>query len=107
MDASLNQVKSVLVTGATGALGRCVVEKFLKAGCQVTGTFHQPDRAVIENLKSVRWQQVDLSQSKEVKKAFSGQSFDALVHCAGGFRYATADQVSDEDLEFLLNANLK
>jgi NAD(P)-dependent dehydrogenase (short-subunit alcohol dehydrogenase family) len=30
-----------------------------------------------------------------------------LIHCAGGFRFAKSEDILDEDIEFLINTNLK
>ncbi len=95
----------VLITGAQGALGQAVVKRFFEAGHQVTGTC---SKASPTSDLPVRWIPVDLSNSNSVRNAFSENSdFDILIHCAGGFRYALADSFQDEDLDFLINVNLK
>src|SRR3569832_283904 len=104
------RLKKVLVTGAQGALGTQVVQRFLKAGCEVVGTVspHERVRQIeIEGAKAIQWIPVDLSRSDSVKSALQGQTFDALVHCAGGFRFEKVEQLTDEDLDFLINVYLK
>ncbi|MGZ3687291.1 MAG: SDR family NAD(P)-dependent oxidoreductase [Bdellovibrionota bacterium] len=96
--------RSVLVTGADGALGAKVYERFLAAGHEVHATYH------LEKPKSdasVHWHQVDLGDSRAVHSVLGALKIDQLVHCAGGFRFANAEQTSDADLDFLINSNLK
>jgi NAD(P)-dependent dehydrogenase (short-subunit alcohol dehydrogenase family) len=97
--------QSVFITGAEGALGSAVTERFLQGGCQVIGSYHRkagPDRA------GLRWIQMDLADAVSVRAAGAEiRKADAWIHCAGGFRWAKADQVSDADIGFLMDANLK
>jgi NAD(P)-dependent dehydrogenase (short-subunit alcohol dehydrogenase family) len=99
--------KKVVVTGAAGALGQVVAQKFFQAGFEVTGTSHESSVPSFDGAQSMKWIQVDLTNSQSMKKAFSQQKFDIAVHCAGGFRFAFIDQLSDSDLDFLVNTNLK
>jgi NAD(P)-dependent dehydrogenase (short-subunit alcohol dehydrogenase family) len=34
-------------------------------------------------------------------------SVNVLVHCAGGFRFAKSEDILDDDIDFLINTNLK
>jgi NAD(P)-dependent dehydrogenase (short-subunit alcohol dehydrogenase family) len=82
-----------------------VTERFLQAGCEVLGSFHRhsgPDRP------GLRWIQLDLGDAAAVRAAGPRlRKVDAWVHCAGGFRWAKADEVKDADIDFLMSANLK
>lgn len=106
--------KTVLVTGAEGALGRVVAGKFSAEGFSVFGT-HLPSVAAsaLPAVSGIRWVPVDVTAAASVRAMFgTGQGkvsepLDVLVHCVGGFRYAPLDETSDQDLEFLLNANLR
>jgi NAD(P)-dependent dehydrogenase (short-subunit alcohol dehydrogenase family) len=101
--------KKVLITGAQGALGTHVLQKALAAGFSVTGTFF-PEMNPGINLPAsdkLNWLQVDLTDSGSVREALKNQAFDGLVHCAGGFRYATIEKTTDEDLDFLIDTNLR
>ena len=100
--------QKVLITGAQGALGSQVVQKYLSAGYQVSGTLLKgtkvPDSA---SSSKVNWIEVELGDAHSVRSALGQSDFGTLVHCAGGFRFSKLDQLTDEDLEFLLSANLK
>lgn len=99
--------KKVLVTGASGELGKAVVRKYVEQGYPVYGISHEDIGPFSAEMPEVKWIKADLTRSESVKNALKGLSFDILIHCVGGFRFARADQISDADLDFLLNANLK
>lgn len=98
-------LQNVLVTGAQGALGKVVAERYVQAGCRVTGAVFGP--AGSSQRSSFQTLDVNLADPAKIKTALASQTFDAVIHCAGGFRYAPMDQVKDEDLNFLIDANLK
>jgi len=55
---------------------------------------------------------MDLSEPQSIRQgllsdAMRGTPIDALVHCAGGFRFAEVEKTSDEDLDFLIDANFR
>jgi NAD(P)-dependent dehydrogenase (short-subunit alcohol dehydrogenase family) len=85
--------KVVVVTGASGALGRVVVEAALARGARVAGIDHaasqieaSPDRIEIGG--------VDLSDAAQAKTAIDAVAshfgkVDALINIAGGFAFET------------------
>lgn len=83
----------VLVTGATGFVGRALLPALLAEGHAVRATSRRPGRA--PQLSNVEWVQCDVSRREDVERALEG--IDAvffLVHSMGtGARdYARADQ---------------
>jgi NAD(P)-dependent dehydrogenase (short-subunit alcohol dehydrogenase family) len=105
-------LKTVLITGARGALGQHVVRKFSDAGIRVIGAVApgQPDRPA--DTDAIRWIEVDVTDSASVRGALAKLQaeridVDGLIHCAGGFRYLTAEQNSDQELDFLFDVNLR
>jgi NAD(P)-dependent dehydrogenase (short-subunit alcohol dehydrogenase family) len=98
-------LKKVLVTGAEGALGSVVADRFLSSGSKVLGTFHRsagPDRP------GLQWLRLDLGDVQAVRAAREElRSVDGWIHCAGGFRWAKADEIGDGDIDFLMSANLR
>lgn len=100
----------VLVTGAEGALGSAVVDRFAKAGVTVLATFLNEKRAEWSSSKNVVPTQMDVTDPVSVRKALTAKAeypVDAWIHCAGGFRFTMTDQYQDKDLDFLFNLNLK
>lgn len=108
--------QTVLITGASGALGLQVARRFVQAGVTVHATWFGgtrpspgPDQPWLERVK---WLEMDVRDIESVRRGMpkgpeGHDGVDALVHCAGGFRWTHADEVSDEDLEFLIDTNLK
>ncbi len=98
----------MLVTGADGALGRIVMDRFVRSGCMVMATSRSTRPTEARDSESVTWLQADLSNPASVRALASQVAeIDGLVHCAGGFRYAEIGEIKDEDIEFLIDANLK
>ncbi len=108
-------LKRVVITGARGALGMKVAEHFIDAGCTVVGldlVVKGEDVHADPNIHRLHWSHCDVTDSGTVSRVFTNitekfGAIDGLVHCAGGFRFAHADAIGDDDVEFLLNANLK
>jgi NAD(P)-dependent dehydrogenase (short-subunit alcohol dehydrogenase family) len=95
----------VFVTGAEGVLGGAVAARFLENGCEVLGTYH---RAPGPERPGLTWLKLDLGDVQGVRAAGAElRRADAWIHCAGGFRWAKAEEATDADLEFLISANLK
>lgn len=103
----MGKISTVLITGASGALGQAVVERFLREGTQVIGTSQHREKSTRTGMS---WLELDLSDPAQVDErigglARAGRRIDACVHCAGGFRYAPVEETSDADFEFLFKAN--
>jgi NAD(P)-dependent dehydrogenase (short-subunit alcohol dehydrogenase family) len=94
----------VLVTGARGVLGASVLKKYAESGAKVYGADLAGD---FKKVPGAEFIPVNLSDSKSVQSSLVGLDVDVLVHCAGGFRFGMTDQISDADIDFLINANLK
>ena len=108
--------RRVLITGASGALGKKMIEKFHVSGYQVIGTrspFSQPSESLAEShcdkeCKDLQWRTVDVTVPERVKElAKDVGRVDVLVHCAGGFRFSKTEDLKDDDIDFLVNTNLK
>src|SRR4051794_2851593 len=73
-------MKSILVTGSNGLIGKKVVEALLKDGYCVTGISKGKD----SKTKHDRFQYVsaDLTQSMELDKIFNENEFSQVIHLA-------------------------
>ena len=111
-----DKLETVVVTGAKGALGSTVAERFLEAGCRVVGVdlgvgddgelFADSER---DNL---HWIEIDLSNADAVRSGVAAIEkqvgpIDAMVNCAGGFRWTLIGDATDDDIDFLIDANLR
>lgn len=108
--SSVRSPQSVLITGASGALGLQVVRRFVEGGLMVCATWYGGTRPTPDSahpwLERVHWIEMDVRDIASVRRGFP-EGVEALVHCAGGFRWTHVEEVSDEDLDFLVDTNLK
>jgi NAD(P)-dependent dehydrogenase (short-subunit alcohol dehydrogenase family) len=106
----------VLITGAAGALGRSVVQRFLDAGDRVLAV--DANEAALAELTdlapsdrlSVR--RVNLADSGEVERLFDDAERTSgvpasVVHLVGGFRWARFADLTDKDWSYLVTLNLE
>ena len=90
--------KIVVVTGASGALGKVVTEAALARGARVAGVDHATSQVSATDHR-IELGGVDLSDAAAAKKAIDAAAahfgrLDALVNIAGGFAFET---VADGD----------
>jgi NAD(P)-dependent dehydrogenase (short-subunit alcohol dehydrogenase family) len=106
----------VLITGAAGALGRSVVQRFVDGGDRVLAV--DANEAALAELTdlapsdvlSVR--RVNLADSGEVERLFDDAERTsgiptAVVHLVGGFRWARFADLTDKDWSYLVTLNLE
>jgi NAD(P)-dependent dehydrogenase (short-subunit alcohol dehydrogenase family) len=85
--------KVVVITGASGALGKVVAEQALARGARVAGIDHAPSQArAMPNRIEIG--SVDLSDAAQAKKAIDAVAAhfgrcDVLINIAGGFAFET------------------
>ena len=85
----------VMVIGATGTIGRAVVEKLLARHEVVTVGYKNGEH------------RVDISSVHSITKLYETVGFvDAVVSAAGVAKFAPLDQLTDEDLLLSLNNKL-
>ena len=85
--------KVVVVTGASGALGRVVAEAALARGARVAGVDHAPSQ-IEASPDRIEIGSVDLSDAAQAKTAIDAVAshfgkVDALINIAGGFAFET------------------
>jgi NAD(P)-dependent dehydrogenase (short-subunit alcohol dehydrogenase family) len=106
----------VLITGASGALGRSVVARFLAAGERLlavgTDETALSELAPLAPSDALSLRRADLTDSASVARLFADAEtasgvFPAVVHLVGGFRYARLAEMSDKDWSFLVSVNLE
>jgi 3-oxoacyl-[acyl-carrier protein] reductase len=85
--------KVVVVTGASGALGRVVAEAALARGARVAGADHAASQ-IPATQNRIELGGIDLTDAAQAKKAIDAVvahfgRLDALINIAGGFAYET------------------
>ena len=101
--------RRILVTGGATGIGAAAVQVLSDAGAAVVATYHQtppPDRV------GVSWVQCDLRDSAavdEMMRAAAGTlgGLDVLLHAAGLWQPGIPGQITGEDIDFLVDTNLK
>lgn len=107
--------RRIIITGTAGALGSVVAARFLEAGCEVIGldlSYEHEDLAQDDASEQFFTLKLDATDAEAVRTQLNKVRtergpIDSLVHCAGGFRWSKFEELSDADLDFLLNVNLR
>jgi len=107
--------RTVLITGASGSLGRAVAAAFAARGARLVLIARHTEALTAEfgTLKEAALIAADLTGRGEAQAAFGAavQRFgrvDALCHLAGGFRMGEAvHETSDDTWDFLLDLNAR
>lgn len=98
--------RKIVITGATGNLGHAVLTRFLEAGDSIIA-IHAPNQKVPAT-PGVEWYGLDLTVRKSVLDFFASiNDVDAVIHCAGGFRFGQIESLSAEDFRFLTSVNFE
>jgi NAD(P)-dependent dehydrogenase (short-subunit alcohol dehydrogenase family) len=101
--------RRILVTGGATGIGAAAVQVLSQAGASVVATYHRtppPDHAAMS------WVQCDLRDSAAVDNIVRGAAetlggLDVLMHAAGLWQPGIPGQITGEDIDFLVDTNLK
>lgn len=101
--------KIVVITGALGALGRCVSEAAAASGATVIAVDRVDGTAPVGALS---WPALDLGNAQATQAALAAIAarhggLDALVNIAGGFRWETLEGGSTETWDRLYDLNIR
>ncbi len=106
----------VVITGAAGALGKSVVNRFLAGGARVLAVDANEgglaELAELAPSETLAVRRVDLASSEAVGRMFDeveGASGipSTIVHLVGGFRWSRFADLSDRDWSYLITLNLE
>jgi NAD(P)-dependent dehydrogenase (short-subunit alcohol dehydrogenase family) len=102
--------KVVVVTGASGALGKVVAEAALARGAHVAGVDHAASQAPV-TANRIELGGVDLTDAVQARKAIDAAAahfgkLDALVNIAGGFAYETVTEGDPKTWQRMYALNL-
>jgi NAD(P)-dependent dehydrogenase (short-subunit alcohol dehydrogenase family) len=102
--------KVVVVTGASGALGKVVAEAALARGARVAGMDHAASQAPA-TANRIEFGGVDLTDAVQARKAIDAAAahfgkLDALINIAGGFAYETVAEGDPKTWQRMYALNL-
>lgn len=78
-------MRSTLVTGGSGFIGRHVLPGLINAGCDVTVPGRSPRPDWLD--PSVHWVECDLTQVEDIRQLFADRAFDTVLHLAWETRH--------------------
>lgn len=101
--------RKVLITGATGGLGRGVAAHFLAAGYQVVAADLGAEGVqALGSHDQLSYRQLNVTDEAEVRQlAQELGSLDVLVNLVGGFAFSSLSETSLESFEQMLNLNVR
>ena len=99
----------ILVTGGATGIGAAAIQVLSEAGAAVVATYHRtppPERA------GVTWMRCDVRDSAAVDETVNRAAetlggLDVLLHAAGLWQPGIPGQITEEDIDFLLDTNIK
>ena len=106
--SSPSEQKVVLITGASGGLGRALTQAFAESQWQVVAA----SRTSVEARPNVHPLSVDITAAEESERAFNEVvkrfgRLDVLINNAGVTADAALAQMSDDDWDKVLDVNLR
>ncbi len=101
--------KIVLITAAAQGIGRASVEAFIAAGAKVIATDVNAEKlAELDGMTGVITRCLDVLSADAVKKAVAEIGhIDVLFNCAGVVHSGSVLEMSDHDLDFAFDLNVK
>ncbi|QQR36043.1 SDR family oxidoreductase [Devosia oryziradicis] len=101
--------KIVLITAAAQGIGRASVEAFVAAGARVIATdINAGKLAELEGMAGVTTRALDVLDAEAVNQAVAEIGhIDVLFNCAGVVHSGTVLEMSDKDLDFAFDLNIK
>jgi len=101
--------KIVLITAAAQGIGRASVEAFVRAGAKVIATdINAGKLAELDGMAGVTTRRLDVLSAEAVNQAVAEIGhIDILFNCAGVVHSGTVLEMSDKDLDFAFDLNIK
>lgn len=101
--------KITLITAAAQGIGRASVEAFVKAGARVIATdINEGKLAELDGMPGVTTRVLDVLSEEAVRAAVAEIGhIDVLFNCAGVVHSGTVLEMSDKDLDFALDLNVR
>ena len=101
--------KIVLITAAAQGIGRASVEAFVRAGAKVIATdINAGKLAELDGMAGVTTRLLDVLSAEAVNRAVAEIGhIDVLFNCAGVVHSGTVLEMSDKDMDFALDLNVR
>ena len=101
--------KIVLITAAAQGIGRASVEAFVRAGAKVIATdINAGKLAELDGMAGVTTRVLDVLSAEAVNRAVAEIGhIDVLFNCAGVVHSGTVLEMSDKDMDFALDLNVR
>lgn len=101
--------KIVLITAAAQGIGRASAEAFARAGAKVIATDVNTEKlADLDGLANITTHRLDVLSDQDVKEVVADIGrIDVLFNCAGVVHSGTVLEMSDADLDFALDLNVR
>ena len=101
--------KIVLITAAAQGIGRASVEAFVKAGARVIATdINAAKLTELDGMAGVTTRRLDVLSAEAVNTAVAEIGrIDVLFNCAGVVHSGTVLEMSDKDMDFALDLNVR
>jgi NAD(P)-dependent dehydrogenase (short-subunit alcohol dehydrogenase family) len=101
--------RRILVTGGATGIGAAAVQVLSEAGAAVVATYHTTPPA---DRAGATWVQCDVRDAGAVDQMVIGAAetlggLDVLLHAAGSWQPGIPGQITGEDIDFLVDTNLK
>ena len=109
---NIKHSKTALVTGASRGIGKALLERLVKDGYKVYGTYNTGESEAIEiqsKCKSVSFFQVNFQDRKDTNfflQRIQGIEFDAIINNAGTIFFNPPEQIDIYNWDDTFNVNL-
>jgi NADP-dependent 3-hydroxy acid dehydrogenase YdfG len=105
---SFSDYSTALVTGASTGMGAAIAERLAKRGLQVHAFARNEERLQeLANRTGAITHAVDLTDTAALTAAVEGLNVDVLVNCAGVSRPGNILDSSEDDIDELVDVNLR
>jgi NAD(P)-dependent dehydrogenase (short-subunit alcohol dehydrogenase family) len=101
--------KTVVIAGATGGLGRVIVQSFLNEGAAVIAIARNAGDLLSLGNNKLSFFAADVTCESDVEKCLENvPAMDFFIHCAGGFKAGSPLwETAVADWDFMMDLNLK
>ncbi|MFH1683612.1 MAG: SDR family oxidoreductase [Candidatus Margulisiibacteriota bacterium] len=98
-------MKTVLITGSEGQLGRAYVLRLLELGYQVVGIDTLPE----PKNNGIQYFQADITKPNEINDLLGNlnSDVDVLINNAGVMVFTPFEERTEEELDYIIDVNLK